>query len=316
MKNQDVRLALMSRVASLYYDQKKNQQEISEITGIARPIISRIITEARERGIVKIIVQYPWTSKELEDDLVRTFGLKKALVMVSDYQSYDELLNGLGILVAGYFNSILRDNMVIGISWGIALSHMIRVLQPREVKDVEVIQIIGASGTENNLSEGPLLAQMLSTRLNCVCRYLHAPLVVDNVMIHDGLLQERGIHDTLTRAKHADVALVGIGSVNSDLNPLVRSGYMTEAERLKLVAEGAVGDICGQYYTSNGEWLDIDINHRIIGIDLQTLSQIETVIGVAGDIRKGNAILGALRGKYIDVLATDAKTAQYLLDHA
>jgi DNA-binding transcriptional regulator LsrR (DeoR family) len=84
----------------------------------------------------------------------------------------------------------------------------------------------------------------------------------------------------------------------------------------KLIREGAFGDICGKYYNIDGVILDTDINHRIMGIDLETLSGIETVIAVAGDVRKGNAILGALHGKYIDVLATDAKTAQYLLDHA
>ncbi len=316
MINHDVRMATLSRVASLYYDQKMTQQEISEITGIARPIISKMINEARDKGIVKITVQYPWTSKELEKALMDTFGLKDAMVMVSDAKTYDEMLTGLGTLVAAYFNQILRDNMVIGISWGSALQHMIKALQPRNVSNVEVVQIIGASGTENNLTEGPLLAQLLSTRLNSACRYLHAPLVVENKVIHDGLLEERGIRETLNRAKSADVALVGIGSVDRDLFPLKRSGYITEIERQKLVADGAVGDICGQYYSLDGQWLDTEINHRIIGIDLQTLTQIETVIAVAGDIRKGDAILGALHGKYIDVLATDAQTAQYVLDHA
>lgn len=316
MNNQDARMALLSQVASLYYDEKKTQQEIAEITGFARPVISRMINEAREKGVVKIIVQYPWKSNGLSKALVDTFGLKDALVMVTEFETYDGLLNGLGILVADYFNRILRDDMVIGISWGSAMQHMIKALQPRNVSNVEVVQIIGASGTENNPSEGPLLAQLLSERLGANCRYLHAPLVVENKMIHDGLLQERGIKDTLSRARQADVALVGIGSVHQDLFPLMRSGYMSDDDRLKLVADGAVGDICGQYFSINGDWLDTDINHRIIGIDLQTLSQIDTVIAVAGDLRKGDAILGALRGKYVDVLATDAQTAQYLIDHA
>ncbi|NMB54570.1 MAG: sugar-binding transcriptional regulator [Leptolinea sp.] len=316
MSNQDVRMALLSRVASLYYDKKKTQQEIADLTGIGRPIISKMINEAREKGVVKITVQYPWTSKSLEKALIETFDLKDSLVMVTDFETYDELLNGLGTLVAGYFTQILHDDMVIGISWGSALQHMINALQPRPLSNIEVVQIIGASGTENNPTEGPLLAQLLSERLSASCRYLHAPLVVENKVIHDGLLQERTIRDTLNRARQANVALVGIGSVDRELFPLMRSGYMSESERLKLVADGAVGDICGQYYSIDGKWLDTEINHRIIGIDLQTLAQIETVIAVAGDIRKGDAILGALRGGYVDVLATDARTAQYLLDHA
>ena len=113
MENTEFRMALLAKVASLYYDQNKTQQEISEITGIARPIISRMIAEARERSIVKINVQYPWTWQQMENDLISAFGLKSAIVMVTENESYTDILVGLGQLVAKYFNEILKDNMVI-----------------------------------------------------------------------------------------------------------------------------------------------------------------------------------------------------------
>ncbi len=316
MDNNEIRMALLARVASLYYDQDKTQQEISEITGIARPMISRMIAEARERNIVEIDVHYPWTWRQMEEELIATFGLKSAKVMVSDNESYTDLLVGLGQLVAEYFNEIVRDNMVIGISWGSALQHMINALKPREMKGMVVIQLIGATGLENNLSDGPLLAQLLTDRLSATCHHLHSPLVVENKMVRDALLQERSIKETLVRAGEADIALVGIGTIDPDLYSLKIAGYITEEERRKMADAGVAGDICGQHYSANGERLDIEINDRTVGIDLATLSKIDTVIAVAGDIRKGNAILGALRGKYIDVLVTDSNTASYLINHA
>ncbi len=308
MDNNEIRMALLARVASLYYDQDKTQQEISEITGIARPMISRMIAEARERNIVEIDVHYPWTWRQMEEELIATFGLKSAKVMVSDNESYTDLLVGLGQLVAEYFNEIVRDNMVIGISWGSALQHMINALKPREMKGMVVIQLIGATGLENNLSDGPLLAQLLTDRLSATCHHLHSPLVVENKMVRDALLQERSIKETLVRAGEADIALVGIGTIDPDLYSLKIAGYITEEERRKMADAGVAGDICGQHYSAKGERLDIEINDRTVGIDLATLSKIDTVIAVAGDIRKGNAILGALRGKYIDVLVTDSNT--------
>jgi DNA-binding transcriptional regulator LsrR (DeoR family) len=74
-----------------------------------------------------------------------------------------------------------------------------------------------------------------------------------------------------------------------------------------------VGDICAQHYSLTGQWLDIDINRRTIGIDLETLSKVKTVVGVAGSSRKGAAIFGALRGGYLDVLITDDQAAQKIL---
>lgn len=316
MADNEIRMALLSKVASFYYDQNKTQQEISEITGIARPMISRMISEARERNIVEIDVHYPWTWQQMEENLVKTFGLKSAKVMVIENESHRELLVGLGILVAKYLDQILCDNMVIGISWGSAMHHMINALKPRKLNDTLVIQLIGATGLENNLTDGPLLAQLLTARLNASCLHLHTPLVVENKMVRDALLQERSIKETLNRAGDADIALVGIGSIDPDLYSLKIAGYITEEERQKMADMGVAGDICGQHYSITGEHLDIEINDRVMGIDLTTLSKIKTVIAVAGDIRKGDAILGALRGKFIDVLVTDSVTAKYLIDHA
>lgn len=316
MDNNENRMALLARVASLYYTHDKTQQEISEITGIARPMISRMISEARERNIVEINVHYPWTWHTMEEELVATFGLKTAKVMVTEDESYTDILIGLGQLVAEYFNEILQDNMVIGISWGSALQHMINAMKPREMKGIAVIQLIGATGLENNLSDGPLLAQKLTDRLGATCHHLHSPLVVENKMVRDALLQERSIKETLIRASDADIALVGIGTIHPDLYSLKIAGYITEEERQKMEDAGVAGDICGSHYSVNGERLDIEINDRTVGIDLPTLQKIDTVIAVAGDTRKGDAILGALRGKFINVLVTDSKTARYLIDHA
>src|SRR5512133_3270378 len=121
MEINESRNALLAHVASLYFDLNKTQQEIADSTGIARTMVSRMIAEARERGIVEITVHFPWTSKKMEKDLVEKFSLKAARVMVMDDGSQDDLLMGLGVLCADYFNSIIHDNMTIGITWGTAI---------------------------------------------------------------------------------------------------------------------------------------------------------------------------------------------------
>ena len=49
---------------------------------------------------------------------------------------------------------------------------------------------------------------------------------------------------------------------------------------------------------------------------LKELQKLENVIGVAGGPMKVDAILAALRGKYLDVLITDEDTAQALLERS
>ncbi len=314
MADEDARLAYLAHVASLYYDQGKTQKEVSEEVGVTRSAISRLLTEAREKGIVEIIVHYPWrTAADLERELISTFGLKTARVLVSENRPYEEMLQGLGVLASQYLEGILRDGLTIGISWGSALYQMIQALRPSNLPNLEVVQLIGATGAENMLTDGPILARLLSNRLGASCRYLHAPLIVDSQAGHDALLEERSIQETLKRAQNADVALVGIGSTDPEVYSLLRSGYVTEAEAAQIRDAGAIGDICGQHYGATGEWLDIDINRRVIGITLTDLTRIDTIIGVAGGERKAATILGALQAGYVNALITDERAARKLL---
>lgn len=314
MQINDERLAYLAQVASLYYDQGMSQEEIAQKFGVSRSAVSRLLTEARERGIVEIIVHYPWrTSAELEQALVSTFSLKAATVLLTESKSYEEMVQGLGVLAASYLERILDDGTTIGISWGTALYQMIRALRPRRLSGVEIVQLIGATGSENVPTDGPILAQLLKDQLGGSCYYIHAPLIVENEAVREILLQDRNIRDTLSRAERADIALVGIGTTRPDLYSLLRAGYVNEEEHERIRATGAVGDICAQHYSLTGEWLDIDINRRVMGISLDTLSKIDTVIGVAGSSRKGAAILGALRGRYLNVLITDDQAAQKVL---
>jgi lsr operon transcriptional repressor len=72
--------------------------------------------------------------------------------------------------------------------------------------------------------------------------------------------------------------------------------------------------MCAQFYDDDGNVMDIPFNTRTISIGLDALKQIGTVIVVAGTKEKSRAILGALRGGYIDVLITDEAAAQGIIE--
>ncbi len=314
MSKDPSRLAYLAKIASLYYDQGKTQQEIADEVGITRSAISRLLTEAREEGIVEIVVHYPWkTSRALEEALAEAFSLKSVRVLVSADKTYQEMLQGIGVLAAEYLGSVLHDGISIGISWGTALYEMIKAMSPRNLPQAEVVQLIGATGAENISTDGPMLAQLLSNRLGCMCRYLHSPLIIDSEAGQNILIQDRSIQMTLERARKVNIALVGIGTTDPQLYSLLRAGYVTVEETAAIRTAGAVGDICAHHYDAWGRLLDIDINRRVVGITLDELKHVGTVVGVAGSEKKAETILGALRGGYINVLITDEAAAQGVL---
>ena len=311
----DRRTAYLARVASLYYELGKNQQEIAEDLGVSRPAVSRLLSEAREKGIVEITIHYPWrTSPELERRLCQAFQLRRAIVLVREQKSDEDMLVGLGILASHFFQDLLWDGMIIGISWGRALYQLIRALTPRSLLQSEVVQFVGASGNESSPTDGPLLAQLLSSRLGCQCRYLYAPVIVDNAETRQSLLQSRSIRDTLDRASQCHVALVGIGSTAPELSSMQTARYLSVEELREMRRCGAVGDVCAHYYDINGRYLDIEVNRRTISVAREDLAQIDLVIGVGGGEQKADSILGALRGGYVNVLITDDLAAVKVLE--
>lgn len=302
------------RVASLFYEKGKTRDEIAEELAMPVADVSRLLQTARDQQLVEVIIHHPGeTVPELEQALISTFNLKQARVLRRDDASYEEMLTSLGELAADYFSSVLSQRSVIGVSWGSAIYQMIRAIPPMNMPDAEIVQLIGATGGESALTDGPILARLLANRLGAPCHYIHAPLIVDSEAARDTFLRERSIQKALLRAEQADIALVGIGSTDTDMYSLLKTGYVTPDELARIQKSGAVGDICAQHYAASGNWLNIDINRRVVGVTLDAVAKIETVIGVAGGRRKARSILAALKKQYVNVLITDEQAARAAL---
>ncbi|MCS7178526.1 MAG: sugar-binding transcriptional regulator [Anaerolineae bacterium] len=304
----------LAYIAGLYYEENLTEAEIGHRVGLSRSTVSRLLRAAREAGIVKIIIDYPWrVSPELEQKLTERFQLTEAIVLKGQERPYPDVLKGLGILAARYIESVLTDGMVLGISWGTAVHSTILALKPKPYTGVKVVQMIGAVGTSDPQIDGPELARHLASVCNGEYRFLHAPLIVESPQVRDALLQEPHIRETLEMARQADLALVGIGSPRPEVSSLLRAGYLPREALTRLWEEGAVGDICARHYDIQGRFLDIPLNQRIVGIDPEGICRIKQVIGVAGGEAKAEAILGALRSGCLDVLVTDEAAARKVL---
>jgi deoxyribonucleoside regulator len=308
------RIDLLARVASLYYEENLTQAEIARRAKVSRSTISRLLDEARGAGVVEVIIHYPWKSDpELERMLKSRFRLEHVCVLAGRGRPYEEILRGLGVLAARYMEGLIKEDTVLGISWGTAVYSVAQALRPERRLPITVVQMIGAVGTGDPLIDGPDLARLLANIFGGEYRCLHAPLIVENAEMRNALLQEPRIRETLSASCGANLALVGIGSVVPEFSSLLRAGYVDRKSLSQLRAQGAVGDICARNYDTMGQVMDIDLNQRVVGIGLEDLHKIPRVIGVAGGKAKAEAILGALRGGHVNVLVTDDSAAEKVL---
>jgi DNA-binding transcriptional regulator LsrR (DeoR family) len=310
------RAELLADVAEMYYAHGKDQRTIAATIGTSRSNVSRLLAEARQRGIVDIRIHRPLgRAGAIERDLVSVFGIEEALVLSDAPQHSPAVaLERVGSLAAVYLVDHLEDGLVVGLSWGTSLEAMVNSVVPARSYAVEVIQLLGGLSWVSPSLSGHELGRRLAASIGGSFSYLHAPAIVDSVEAHDSLIRQPGIVDVLSRARRADLAFVGIGSLGTGSSKaLFSQAGLTASERKEIKSCNAVGDICARLFDSAGAPCVIELNRRIIGLGLEELRKIPHVVAIARGIEKSEGILGALRGSLVDVLITDEPTATAVL---
>ena len=311
---EEERLDLLAQVAIWYYEEGLNQADIAERINKSRSMVSRLLDQAREAGLVEVRVRYPLrTDDELAQQLCREFGLAEAHVLAKPPDDYAFLLRRLGELGARCLQGSLHPGITIGLSWGTAVHAVVSAMPATRVPEATVVQLIGAIGYGDPMVDGTELGRWLAQKLGASFRFLSAPLLVKDEAVAEALRRERINQETLRIAAQAEVAVVGIGSAEPEYSSLLRAGYMNRSEIEELLAAGVVGDIVSHLIDGDGRLLDIPANRRTVSLDADALRRIPKVIAVSGSIPKARAIVAALRGGFVGCLVTDANTAQAVL---
>ena len=300
------------KICYLYYNEEKTQEEISSLFGVTRFKISRILKEARKNGHVSIIINNPMVYlTKTEVKLEKNFGLKESVVIRINEFSGKSALEQIGEAGAQYVNRIIEKYKVMGVAWGRTLRQVVNHVKEIEAKHLTVAQISGGMGTIEG-TDANMLTMMLSQKLGGKAFLLQSPAVVRDRPTRDTLLKERKIIETLAIARTADLALLGIGLINRN-GLLWKAGLLETSDYNILKQAGVVGAICGRCYDINGKPSLTDWNNRVIGLTLDELRKIEHKVGIVIGQEKVDGILGALRGKFLNVLITDENTAKTLL---
>jgi DNA-binding transcriptional regulator LsrR (DeoR family) len=272
-----------------------------------------MLSAARAQGIVEIRV-HDQTARalELEQALRETFDL--AHVRVAAFRPGADVRAAAGDLAAQWLDEHLRDGQVLGLSWGTSLQAMVAAMAVDKPRSVEVVPLVGGLSTAESLVAGQELVRDLAGRLGATYRYLHAPALLKSEAAREALLAEPAIRGPLQHASSADLAMVGIGSVGiGSSNDIINGLGLSPAELDEFLAKGPVGDTCCRFFDAAGRPVSGVVRDRVLAVELEDLRRIPVVIGVVTGADKAPGVLGALRGKVVDGLITDAGLALALL---
>ena len=314
----DDRLELLADVAEMYFIEGKNQAEISSVFGITRSAISRILTEARQKGIVEVTIHRKLNfNSALEKAVVKRFGLKNAHIVNwhADHRR-EALMNRIGLAAGKIMEGYIAPNHIVGVAWGHTVAAAIEAFSVSEIDNVKVVQLVGVLGSSLHTYSGQSLVEQLAQKLGGEGVYLFTPFIVKDVEIAKALLQDPSSKEAISLGQKCDIAILGIGSTVPEYCSLYQGGYITESDLQSLQNSGAVGDVGGHYFDINGNTASNEFNERMVGISKSALKKIPTRIGIAGSTVKTDAIYGAIKGGYINVLVSDSQLAENLLNMA
>ncbi|CUH94951.1 hypothetical protein P22_1020 [Propionispora sp. 2/2-37] len=311
---------LSVKIASMYYIQNLTQDEISKKLGIHRTTISRLIKSARQEGIITISIREDLNKYyELESRLESVFGLKEAYVVSSQrVKEGGSEKQALGKVCADLLTQIVQDGDVVGLSWGSSLKEVANALKPshqQKTLQADIVAICGGPGNVESENHVNSIVGKVSQALKARPNYFYAPIITSKKETKEAILQDDNCIAVTNLWKKVRIAVVGIGSF-PEHSSILPSGYITPQEIEMLRQLKVVGDICSRFYTIDGSPIHIELTERTISIDMEYLKHMDYSIAVAGAPQKVPAILGALKGKFVNVLITTEETAQSLLDVA
>jgi DNA-binding transcriptional regulator LsrR (DeoR family) len=314
----------MVQCLELYYRQARSQKDIASTLGVSAATVSRLLKRAFDEGLVRVELDLPRT-QELEAGLVERFDLHDAVVIAAGGRA--DVREALGVAAAAAFEKIAANGLRVGLSCGYTLYQTVRSLRERRFRDLSLYPLSGESTLKLvDISPNTLVGMMAAKYRPHVTAYAlpvqHLVSLRQFERERRRLLRDPEVRSIYDAVQDVDIALVGIGQIGEQTPGFcsLAESYGVSVRRLREL--GVVGEINYQPFDVQGRIVDQPelraLMRRVLSVTgdgLQELSrrQDRSVVAVAGGRGKIDAVRGALRGRFMNILVTDEDVAQAVL---
>jgi DNA-binding transcriptional regulator LsrR (DeoR family) len=299
---------LMIKAAWYYFLEDKTQQKISELLGISRMRVIRLLEKARQTGLVQFKIRTEYAQRmNIERELIESYRLKDAFVIpAQEGAGIAEINDAVADAAAMYINTRIQPNAFINIGYGDTAGKVLNNLAKIAETTISCISLTGGVSI--------YLPNTRSNVFNARLFLIPAPLVVSSKEMVAAIREEAPVKEIFRMVSLASFTIVGIGGVNDEAT-LLKSGVLRANDFLYLRMQGAAGDILCHFIDTQGRRIITPLEDRLVSTSLDTLKSLPNVIGVAAGRDKREAIKGALALGYLDILITNEDTAKWLIEN-
>lgn len=314
MKN-DTDYVLLYRIADAYYNQGQTQDQIAKRENISRPHVSRLLTKARECGIVSIQVQFPEYVQQymLCQQLCDALNLKRVILSpIPQGTDLRSISQTIAQTAAEVLPELLENSRNIGIGWGYTVYKTSKLLSAvQSVKTQSFVPLVGITGDDTPFFQTNMIVDRFAEQFRGISKYTSIPAIRESRVEMDEFAKD-GYLRLQQQWKKLDAAVIGLGDcpgIGLTLLPVGNQEYRRIVEQ-----SGAVGDILAHFFYRNGSILDTSAHFQQNSLPPHSIRNIETVICIAGGPKKIESLLAAAQNRFYNILITDPQTAQAMLD--
>lgn len=313
MNKEEKKQELAARAAWMYYVAGLTQQEIARSLGLSRQVAQRLVSSAREQGLVSVNIAHPVTHcLKLAGELQSKYGLSLCRVVPSGELDDDAVQQMLAIEGAEVMSQCIAEEQpqVFGIGSGKTLRAIIDALPWTERPQHHCVSMIGAIARDDSGTRYDVPLKM-AEKMQGKYFFIPAPLYADSPEDRNMWCQHQVYQRVTQRALSANVTFLGIGEVSLGC-PLNAEGFITDAQVADLKQKGTAGEMLGHFFNQQGERVYGELDELLTSVTLEA-NTTRNIIGFAAGKRKFPAIRAALLGGWVNGLVTDEATANRLL---
>ena len=181
----DRKLKRLIAAASMYYKDNMLQSEIAGVMGISRPMVSRLLAEARECGVVTITINEAGSAQELLAGRVTArFSLKRAFVVPSRGSSTRDENSSVARRAFAFWHDELEETEYTGVGCGYMVGMFSEYAGTRTPDPVprqgEIFPLIGGIKASFRSYHTNELVRLIAVQSGLNASYLYMPGFFDS----------------------------------------------------------------------------------------------------------------------------------------
>ena len=298
MISEEVKNQRMIQVAKLYYEDNQSQNEIAKSLGISRPLVSIILKEAKDRGIVTITINdHVITSEYVVEKLKNTYRVE-TVIAVSEAQNSEQ--TNMLVAEAAYQLCFGKANegKHAGIGWGSMIERMADYADTFPDAPEARGALFPIVGGVNSVTRGyhtNELVRLFSLKTGRQPSFLYIPALYETPMEFELMKQTEVYQEIEEEWEYMEQALVSVSNFPSYPDLGVKSLYGNALTEMK-----AVGRVLAHYFDVYGRIIS-PLSDSTLQASIKQLRQTN-VTAVCSNQVKPQAVIGALRTGVVDNL--------------